>query len=52
MLIFFVCIIIFFRQIAADCLVVISKLQERNPEIQIRNTLLDLISIIRDAIQR
>ncbi|KNC99179.1 uncharacterized protein SPPG_05434 [Spizellomyces punctatus DAOM BR117] len=39
------------RQVAAECLMVISRIGERNPEIQLRKGRLDLMSIIRDAIE-
>ncbi|KAJ3058391.1 Phosphorylase b kinase regulatory subunit alpha, partial [Quaeritorhiza haematococci] len=40
------------RQIAVECLVVIARIGERNPEIQIHSGTLDLLRIIRDAVQR
>ncbi|KAJ3104027.1 hypothetical protein HDU97_009574 [Phlyctochytrium planicorne] len=41
------------RQIAIECLVVISRISERNPEIHLRaSTPLDLLSILRDATSR
>ncbi|KAJ3379922.1 hypothetical protein HDU84_006316 [Entophlyctis sp. JEL0112] len=38
------------RQICVECLMVISRMVERNPEIQINSGPLDLTKIIRDAI--
>ena len=40
------------RQVTVECLVVISKLNERNPEIKLRNERLDVLKIIRDAVSR
>lgn len=40
------------RQIAVELLMVISKIQNRNPELRIGNQVIDLGAIIRDAIQR
>ncbi|TPX45369.1 hypothetical protein SeMB42_g04038 [Synchytrium endobioticum] len=40
------------RQIVVECLVVIARIGERNPEIQIKDETLDVLSIVRDAITR
>ncbi|KAJ3186848.1 hypothetical protein HK101_009545 [Irineochytrium annulatum] len=40
------------RQIAVECLVVISRISERNPEIRISSGPLDLMRVIRDAVSR
>ncbi|KAJ3120440.1 hypothetical protein HK098_004590 [Nowakowskiella sp. JEL0407] len=40
------------RQIAVECLVVISRIEDRNPEISINSGTLDLNKIVRDAVSR
>ncbi|KAI8814804.1 glycosyl hydrolases family 15-domain-containing protein [Cladochytrium replicatum] len=40
------------RQIAVECLMVISRIEERNPEIKVKGATIDLMKIIRDAVQR
>ncbi|KAJ3333303.1 Phosphorylase b kinase regulatory subunit alpha [Blyttiomyces sp. JEL0837] len=40
------------RQIAVECLMVISRIAERNPEIQISSGPLDLMRVIRDAVSQ
>ncbi|KAJ3112618.1 hypothetical protein HDU96_004369 [Phlyctochytrium bullatum] len=41
------------RQLAIECLVVISRISERNPEIHLaQNSVVDLLQILRDATQR
>ncbi|KAI8621677.1 glycosyl hydrolases family 15-domain-containing protein [Chytriomyces sp. MP71] len=38
------------RQIAVECLMVVSRIADRNPEIQINTGPLDLMKVIRDAV--
>ena len=40
------------RQIAVECFVVISRISDRNPEIQINSNALDLMRVIQDAISQ
>ncbi|ORY50715.1 phosphorylase kinase alphabeta [Rhizoclosmatium globosum] len=40
------------RQIAVECLMVVSRIADRNPEIQINAGPLDLMKIIRDAVSQ
>ncbi|KAJ3135016.1 hypothetical protein HK100_003153 [Physocladia obscura] len=40
------------RQICVECLMVVSRIAERNPEIPINSGNLDLMKIIRDAVSR
>ncbi|KAI9091438.1 glycosyl hydrolases family 15-domain-containing protein [Phlyctochytrium arcticum] len=40
------------RQIAVECLMVVSRIGERNPEIRLRKGCLEVMAIIRDAIER
>ncbi|KAJ3232420.1 hypothetical protein HDU78_007167 [Chytriomyces hyalinus] len=40
------------RQLAVECLMVVSRIAERNPEIQIHTGPLDLMKIIRDAVSQ
>ncbi|TPX33444.1 hypothetical protein SmJEL517_g03657 [Synchytrium microbalum] len=40
------------RQITVECLVVIARMIERNPELRIKEGTLDLLAIVRDAILR
>ncbi|KAI8822902.1 glycosyl hydrolases family 15-domain-containing protein [Fimicolochytrium jonesii] len=40
------------REIAAECLMVINRLGERNPSISLQHRRVDLLAIIRDAVER
>ncbi|KAJ3400280.1 hypothetical protein HDU80_007107 [Chytriomyces hyalinus] len=40
------------RQLAVECLMVVSRIADRNPEIQIHSGPLDLMKIIRDAVSQ
>ncbi|KAJ3149095.1 hypothetical protein HDU86_007038 [Geranomyces michiganensis] len=40
------------RQAAAECLMLISRIEERNPKVHLKNARLDLLTIIRDAIEK
>jgi hypothetical protein len=37
------------RQVAVECLTVISKINERNPEIQLNGDILDILKIVKEA---
>jgi hypothetical protein len=38
------------RQLGVECLAVIARLEERNPEISLKGATIDLLSIIREAV--
>ena len=40
------------RQVVVECLVVIARIGERNPEIEIKDETLNVLSIVRDSITR
>jgi len=40
------------RQIAVECLVVISRIDERNPEIGVSGEIIDLLRIVKDAVNK
>ncbi len=37
------------RQVAVECLTVISRINERNPEIQLNGGILDILKIVKEA---